>query len=63
MFYTKYYKARRTAMGRLTTGEIQKISSRLNKKVDIPVLGEQKEQIILEKIIAQIDNGAYTLRG
>ena len=40
-------------MGRLTAGEIQTISSRLNKKVDIPVLGEQKEQIILEKIIAQ----------
>lgn len=48
-------------MGRLTSGEIQKISSRLNKKVDIPVLGEQKEQIVLEKIIAQIDNCLYEL--
>ncbi len=48
-------------MGRLSSSEITKIATRLNNIVNIPVLGEQKEQIIFEKIINSIDTVLYSI--
>ena len=46
-------------MGRLGSKEVEKIASELNNLVNIPLIGEEKEQIILEKIIGLIDNALY----
>lgn len=44
---------------KLTTEEIKNLAQRLNKKINVPIINETKEEKILIKIILTIDNFLY----
>ena len=44
---------------KLTTEEIKELAQRLNKKINVPIINETKEEKILIKIILTIDNFLY----
>ncbi|MCF8359249.1 MAG: hypothetical protein K9H26_10850 [Prolixibacteraceae bacterium] len=45
----------------LTNEEIFTVATRLNKVVNLPFLGEEKENIVLVKIVTWIDRALYQL--
>ncbi len=44
---------------KMTTAEIIELATRLNKKINVPIINETGEQKILVKIILKIDNFLY----
>ncbi len=44
---------------KMTTAEIKEMATRLNKKINVPIINETGEQKILVKIILKIDNFLY----
>jgi len=44
---------------KLTTEEIKELAQRLNRKINVPIINETKEEKILIKIILTIDNFLY----
>ncbi len=44
---------------KLSTDEIKNLAQRLNKKINVPIINETKEEKILIKIILTIDNFLY----
>lgn len=44
---------------KMTTEEIKEFAERLNKKINVPIINETKEEKILIKIILTIDNFLY----
>ncbi len=44
---------------KMTTNEIKELAERLNKKINVPIINETKEEKILIKIILKIDNFLY----
>ena len=53
-FYAKPEKR-----SKMTTEEIKDLATRLNKKINVPIITETGEEKILIKIILQIDNFLY----
>ncbi len=45
----------------LSIQELEAIASRLNEKINIPFLSEEQEQVVLVKIIKQIDRYLYSV--
>ncbi|KXJ50298.1 hypothetical protein WNY58_06310 [Neptuniibacter pectenicola] len=56
---TKAYFAKRSQRKLLNKTESIQIAERLNEKVSLPFLSEQKEHAVLVKIIIKIDNYLY----
>lgn len=44
---------------KMTTEEIKELATRLNKKINVPIINETREEKILIKIVLQIDNFLY----
>ena len=44
---------------KISDEEIKELVGRLNKKIDIPIIGEGKEECILKKVIIKIDDLLY----
>ena len=44
---------------KMTTEEIKELATRLNRKINVPIINETKEEKILIKIILKIDNFLY----
>ena len=44
---------------KMTTEEIMELATRLNKKINVPIINETREEKILIKIVLQIDNFLY----
>lgn len=44
---------------KLSTAEIKELATRLNRKINVPIINETKEEKILIKIILKIDNFLY----
>jgi hypothetical protein len=44
---------------RLTPEEIQMVSEKINKRIDIPFIGEEREGRILAKIVLELDSFLY----
>ncbi len=44
---------------KMTTAEIKEMATRLNRKINVPIINETGEQKILIKIILKIDNFLY----
>ena len=44
---------------KMTTAEIKELAERLNRKINVPIINETKEEKILIKIILKIDNFLY----
>ena len=53
-FYAKPEKR-----SKMTTEEIKELATRLNKKINVPIISETGEEKILIKIILKIDNFLY----
>lgn len=45
----------------LTDEEVEKIASKVNEKINLPFLSEDKEQIVFVKIVRLLDRSLYTL--
>ncbi len=45
----------------LSIQELEAIASRLNEKINIPFLSEEQEQVVLVKIVKQIDRYLYSV--
>ena len=58
---TEYKKVGADAgkMEMLTQAEVEAIATKLNKVINLPILKEDKEQIIFVKIVKQIDRFLY----
>lgn len=53
------YNAEDMRRQRMTQSEIEKLAEKVNKEIDIPLIGERKEGKILLKIILKIDRFLY----
>jgi hypothetical protein len=55
----KEFYAEPVNRSKLTTEEIKDLAQRLNRKINVPVINETREEKILIKIILKIDNFLY----
>ena len=53
------YYAKPEVRSKLTPEEVKDIAKRLNKKIDVPIIRETKEEKILVKIVMKVDNFLY----
>lgn len=44
---------------KLTKNELEIIATKINKKINIPLIGEEKEQMIISKIVNRMDKFIY----
>jgi len=45
----------------LSHKEIEKIATKLNRKINVPFLDEEKEQVVLVKLVRKIDRYIYSV--
>lgn len=53
------YFAPPSSRSKMTSEEIKELAQRLNKKINVPLIGETKEEKILIKIVLRIDRFLY----
>jgi len=45
----------------LSHKEIEKIATKLNRKINVPFLSEEKEQVVLVKLVRKVDKYIYSV--